>query len=198
MQSAVQPEGGELELCYLASTPMEDPSVCVPGQNPGERRIQSGDVIITEIGAAYRGYAGQIHRPVAVGRPPLPAYQQLFEVALEAYQQIVASIRPGATGQEVLEAAEVIHRKGYTIYDDLVHGFGGGYLPPILRTRQTTHGETGEFVFEKNMCIVVQPNIITPDERMGLQLGQLHVVNDEGLESLQHYPLEFICLEGKS
>jgi hypothetical protein len=42
------------------------------------------------------------------------------------------------------------------------------------------------------MCVVIQPNVISPERRMGIQLGQLHVVDDDGLETLQHYPLEFI------
>jgi Xaa-Pro aminopeptidase len=200
MRAAVQDRGGELDLCYLASTPMDRPAACVPAQNPGDRRLQDGDVIITEIGAAVagyagHGYAGQIHRPLAVGRPPDPAYQALFAVALEAYQRVAAAIRPGATEQDVLDAAEVIHARGYTIYDDLVHGFGGGYLAPVLRTRRTAHGEVEPFVFQQNMCVVVQPNVITADERMGLQLGGLHLVTASGLESLQRSPLEFICVQ---
>lgn len=192
MHAALHSSGGQLELCYLASTSMSDPSVCVPAQNPSCRVLQVGDVVITEIGAGRGGYAGQIHRPLAVGASPTKEYRRLFDVAAEAYHCIVDVIRPGATEQEVLDAAEIIHEKGYTIYDDLVHGFGGGYLPPVLRTRQTTHGPVEPFVFQENMCIVVQPNVITRDERMGLQLGQLHRVTQVGLESLQRYPLEFI------
>lgn len=192
MQMAVLPKGGQLDLCYIASTPMRDPSVCVPAQNPSGRIIQNGDVIITEIGVSWKGYAGQIHRPIAVGEPPVPEYQELYDVAKEAYQRIVEVVRPGATEQDVLDAAQIISKRGFSIYDDLVHGFGGGYLPPVLRTRQTTHGVIEPFTFEKNMCLVVQPNVISPDERMGLQLGQLHVVTDSGLEPMHHYPLEFI------
>jgi len=192
MQMAVLPKGGQLDLCYIATTPMQDPLVCVPAQNPSGRIIQNGDVIITEIGVSWKGYAGQIHRPIAVGEPPVPAYQELYDVAKEAYQRIVEVVRPGATEQDVLDAAEIISKRGFSIYDDLVHGFGGGYLPPVLRTRQTTHGVTEPFTFEKNMCLVVQPNVISPDERMGLQLGQLHVVTDSGLEPMHRYPLEFI------
>lgn len=191
MQSAVQPAGGQLELCYLASTSMEEPSAFVPGQNLTNRRIQVGDVIITEIGVGWGGYAGQIHRPVAVGKPPTQDFQRLFDVAREAYHRVTEVIRPGVTSQAVLDAAEVIHDRGFTIYDDLVHGFGGGYLPPVLRTRQTSHGKNDDFVFAENMCIVIQPNVISLDQRSGIQLGQLHVLRDHGLESLQHYPLEF-------
>jgi Xaa-Pro dipeptidase len=192
MKTAVLPKGGLLDLCYLASTSMRDPSICVPAQNPSGRVIQNGDVIITEIGVSWKGYAGQIHRPIAVGEPPVPAYQRLYDVALKAYQGVAEVIRPGATEQDVLDAAEIIHQNGFTIYDDLVHGFGGGYLPPVLRTRRTTHDAVEPFVFEKNMCIVVQPNVISQDERMGLQLGQLHLVTDSGLEPMHRYPLEFI------
>jgi len=44
--------------------------------------------------------------------------------------------------------------------------------------------------FERNMAVVLQPNPITPDERMGLQLGALTIVTDAGAESLHHVPLE--------
>lgn len=192
LQNAVGPEGGQIDLAFIASTPMRDPSIGVPAQTLSAREIQRGDVIIAEIGIARDGYAGQIQRPFAIQEPPTPEYQRLYDVALEAYQKIVAVIRPGATEQDVLTAADVIEQHGLTICDDLVHGFGGGYLPPILRTRQTTHGKAGSFVFQKNMCIVVQPNVTSRDERRGVQLGQLHLVTDQGLESLHSFPFQFV------
>jgi hypothetical protein len=44
--------------------------------------------------------------------------------------------------------------------------------------------------FEQNMAIVIQPNPITPDERMGLQLGALTVVTEKGAECLHQVPFE--------
>jgi len=40
------------------------------------------------------------------------------------------------------------------------------------------------------MAIVIQPNPITPDERMGIQLGALTVVRDDGAECLHGIPFE--------
>ena len=40
------------------------------------------------------------------------------------------------------------------------------------------------------MTVVVQPNPITPDERMGLQLGALTVVTERGADSLHTLPFE--------
>lgn len=194
LQAAVAGDGGQVDLCFLASTPMDNPSVCVPAQNLSQREIAHGDCIITEIGISKDGYAGQIHRPIAVGGRPNATYQAMYDVALEAYHRVCAAIKPGNTAEDVLSAAEIINARGYTICDDLVHGFGGGYLPPVLRTRQTMAEAAAPFVFERNMCIVVQPNITDMAERMGLQLGQLHVVTDSGLEPLHRYPLEFVVV----
>jgi hypothetical protein len=46
------------------------------------------------------------------------------------------------------------------------------------------------FRFEHGMTVVIQPNPITPDERMGLQLGALTVVGEDGAESLHGVPFE--------
>jgi hypothetical protein len=44
------------------------------------------------------------------------------------------------------------------------------------------------------MAIVIQPNPITPDERMGLQLGALTIVRDGGAECLHAVPFEPIVV----
>ena len=75
--------------------------------------------------------------------------------------RIVEVLRPGATIGEVLDAAEVITDSGFDIWDDLVHGFGGAYLPPIVRTRANrgaTHPD--DFEYPDGTLLVVQPNVI--------------------------------------
>jgi Xaa-Pro aminopeptidase len=121
----------------------------------------------------------------------------MFDVALEAYERIVDVLRPGTTEAEVIRAGSVIGEAGYAIYDDLVHGYGVDIMPPIVdrscvqwwpwdEARPAPEGRT----FEQGMAVVVQPNPITPDERMGLQLGQLTVVRADGAESLHSLPFE--------
>ena len=184
--------GGKTHIHYIATTPMRNPTVCVPAQYQSNRVIEKGDVLITEISAHYHGYPGQILRPFAIGTPPTPQYQHMYDVAVEAFHRIAGVIRPGATTDDVLEAGEYIHNAGFSIYDDLLHGFGGGYLPPILRTRRTGARPAAPFTFEENMTLVIQPNVITEDERMGVQVGELVRVTGEGVESLHRYPLRFV------
>jgi len=181
---------------------MNDPNGCLPAQNPSNRVIQRGDVIITEISASYWGYSGQIHRPIFVGADPTPAWQRMFDVALDAYNRITGVIQPGASEGDVTRAASVIGEKGYAIYDDLIHGYGVDIHPPLIDRSCCQYWPWNDDNpapearhFEENMAIVVQPNPITPDERMGLQLGALTVVTGDGCECLHHVPFEPVIVE---
>jgi len=184
--------GGKTHIHYMAATPMRNPGVCVPAQHLSNRVLEQGDVLITEISAHYHGYPGQILRPFTIGEPPTAEYQRMYNAAAEVFHRIAGVIRAGATSDEVLDAAEYIHTAGFTIYDDLVHGFGCGYLPPILRTRRTSARTPQPFTFQEKMTVVIQPNVITADERMGVQVGELVRVTHGGVESLHRYPMRFV------
>jgi len=194
---AYRPDGGMPRIMFLRSMSMDDPTGCVPAQNPSARRLEAGDVIITEFSASYWGYTGQIQRVVFVDAEPTEDWKRLFEVALEAYERIAAVIRPGATEADTIRAGSVIGEAGYRIYDDLVHGYGVDIMPPIVDrscveywpwddARPAPPGRT----FEEGMAVVIQPNPVTPDEQMGLQLGELTVVRANGVESLHAVPFE--------
>ncbi|HEU5440583.1 MAG TPA: Xaa-Pro peptidase family protein [Ktedonobacterales bacterium] len=191
VEGAYLPLGGHTHIHYMGTTPMRDPSLCVPAQIQSDRVLQAGDVLITEISAQYDGYPGQILRSFSIGEPPTAEYQRMHDLAVRVFERIAGVVRPGATVEEVLDAADEIHEAGYTICDDLLHGFGGGYFVPHVRTKQTGGTRNPGFVFAENMTFVIQPNVITPDERMGVQVGELLRVTRTGVESLHQYPMRF-------
>jgi Xaa-Pro dipeptidase len=194
VESAYLGAGGTNQIHFMATTPMGEPGVCVPAQYPSNRVIEPGDVLITELSAQYWGYPGQVLRPYAISQEPTPLYQELYEASVECFNRVAAVLRPGATAQEVVDAARVIEDAGFSIYDDLLHGYGGGYLPPVLRTASTAHGPVPDFVFEEGMTVVIQPNVITTDERAGVQVGELVRITNSGCESLHRYPMRFtVC-----
>jgi Xaa-Pro aminopeptidase len=192
VENAYLHDGGQTVIHYISTTSMHDSNRCAPAQNHSDRLLQKGDVILTEISAAYWGYAGQILRPISVAEEPTPDYQGMYRVAEDAYYRVAEAIKPGATAQDILQAGTFIDETDYTICDSLVHGFGIGLLPPSLRTPATQAKSPGDFVFEANMCLVIQPNIITTDYKTGVQLGNLCLVTQTGLEPLQKYPVQFM------
>ena len=82
----------------------------------------------------------------------------------------------------------MIEEMGFTIYDDLVHGYGGGYLPPVLGTKSRPNLPTPDMVLEEGMALVIQPNVITTDEKAGVQTGHLVVVSGDGHRPLHDVP----------
>lgn len=191
IEEAALSAGGLPHLYYISSGPQDGSSACVPRQNLSHRVIERGDVINTEISISYWGYSGQTHRPVFVQAEPNQLYRKLLNAALDAYTQCCAVLRPGATVEDVLDAAEVIHAQGFTINDGLLHGFGIGLLPPSVRTRKTAQEPHTSFTFESSMCVVVQPNVVTPDERAGVQLGNLLRITETGSECLHTIPVQY-------
>jgi Xaa-Pro aminopeptidase len=189
-EAAYRSEGVMPRITFLRSMAMDEPNGCVPAQFPSRRRLQPGDVVITEVSASYWGYAGQTHRPIFVDSEPVGEWRRMFDVAKAAYDAIAAAMVPGAYEADVIRAAELIRAAGYEIYDDLIHGYGVDIMPPLIDRHRLARpaDEAGER-FERNMTIVIQPNPITPDKRMGLQVGALAVVTETGAESLHRVPL---------
>jgi Xaa-Pro aminopeptidase len=203
IESSYRRLGGQPHLAYLRSMPMDAPTACVPAQNVSDRQIRSGDVVILEISASFGAYSGQIQRPIAVGQDPSREWQKLFDVGMQAYLNLCQTLRPGATEADAIKAASCIGEAGYRIYDDLLHGFGVDIQPPLIDqsccafwpwddSRPAPRGRP----IERDMAIVIQPNPIAPDERMGLQVGGLTRITDSGAVSLQEFPMKFVVAHG--
>jgi Xaa-Pro dipeptidase len=186
--------GGTTHIHYFGATAMAAPELSVPAQWPAARPLARGDALTCEVSASFWDYSGQLLRTFAVGADPLPLYRELHEVADAAFDAIVERLRPGASAAEVVEASSMIEESGFTIRDDLLHGFVGGYLPPVLGSRSRALEEVPDFTFEAGMTVVVQPNVVTSDECAGVQTGELVLVGEAGVERLHEYERGFLRL----
>jgi Xaa-Pro dipeptidase len=184
-------QGGTTMIHYIAVTSMADPQVCVPPQFHSTRKVQSGDVVFCELSAFWWDYAGQVLRTFTLGAEPTPLYRDLYETAEAAFDAVTAVVRDGTTMQEILDATSVIEARGFTIYDDLMHGFGGGYFQPIIGCRSRPAGPLPDMTLEENMTVVVQPNVVTSDHKAGVQVGELIRVTKAGFERLHTAPRGF-------
>ncbi len=187
-------EGGYAGIHFMTSMPMDDPHFPVPAQYQSNRRLAEGDVLITEISGAYWGYSGQIHRTYSLGRGPSPEWAELHAVAVEAFETLAEFIKEGVTSAEVEEVADLIHDRGYEVYDDLLHGVSQS--PPIIQTAKGRRHESAPLTFKEAMVVTIQPNVITEDQRMGLQFGETMVVGKQRCRRLNHYRREWIVCGG--
>lgn len=192
VESAYVKHGGTTMIHYIGVTAMDKPHIYVPPQHHSPRKVQSGDVVFCELSAFWWDYAGQVLRTFTVDAEPSPRYRDLHDTAEAAFDAVTAQIRHGATMQDILDATSVIEDRGYTVCDDLMHGFGGGYFQPIVGTKSRMAGKLPEMALEENMTVVIQPNVVTTDadesKRAGVQVGELVRVTRGGFERLHRAP----------
>ena len=135
----------------------------VRGMNPpGERVLQKGDLVTTELTPCVDGYYAQICRTLVLGQPSalqLKCYQ-VFQEALVAG---IDAVKPGATHGEVATAQNDVFRK-----------YGLGEYVGSQYTRVRGHGmglfvdgahvlEDVKLVLEPNMTLIVHPNTYHPE-----------------------------------
>jgi Xaa-Pro aminopeptidase len=184
-------EGGTTFIHYIGVTPMANPNLFVPPQFHSPRPVEKGDVVFCELSGVFWDYSGQVLRTFSVGADPTPLYRDLHATAEAAFDAVTKVVRHGTTMEEILQAASLIEERGFTVCDDLMHGYGGGYFPPILGTRSRPAGPLPKMTLEENMTVVVQPNVIARDRPAGVQVGELIRVTKTGFERLHQAPRGF-------
>ena len=191
IEGAWLPHGGTNVIHFIGVTPMDDPNLCVPAQYPSTRRVAPGDVVTTEISGAFWDHSGQVLRSFAVGREPTQLYRDLHAAADAAFEAMFAAVRPGAKPADLVAASRIIEEAGFTTNDDIVHGYGGGYLPPVLGSKSRPSGPIPDYAFAPGMMMVIQPNVITRDDRAGVQTGELVLVTETGARRMHDFPRGF-------
>ncbi len=192
VERAYVPFGGSTVIHFIGVTAMSAPDLGVPTQFAGNRRIAAGDVVFAEISAAFWEHPGQVLRSFALGAEPPPLYRDLHAAADAAFVAVAAVLKAGAMPREVIEAARVIEQAGFTIIDDLLHGYGGGYLPPVLGSESRPSAHVPDEPFRAGMIVVIQPNVVTRDGKAGVQTGEMVLITEIGIEPFHHVPRGFL------
>ena len=180
---------------YVGVTPMRAPNLGVPRQFPLTRRVQKGDIVVAEITATFWDYPGQVLRSFAINENPPTLYQELHAAADAAFDAIIKVLKAGADPMEVIEASRVIEDSGFTIIDDLLHGYGAGYLPPILGCTNRPGIAVAREKFRAGQTVVVQPNVVTKDRKAGVQTGEMLLVTETGTERFHTIPRGILTIK---
>jgi Xaa-Pro dipeptidase len=183
--------GGTNVIHFFGVTSMANPDRGVPTQFVGNRKVARGDIVFAEISAAFWDYPGQVLRSFAVDEDPPNLYRALHAVADAAFNAIAAMLKEGTLPQQVIDMSEVIEAAGFTIIDDLLHGYGGGYLPPILGSKSRPSAHVPDEPFRAGMVVVIQPNVVTTDGKAGVQTGEMVLITKTGIEPFHAIPRGF-------
>jgi Xaa-Pro aminopeptidase len=188
--------GGEMGMIQLGSAPMDDPDINDQRPRPVSRVIGPRDFINNEIGIFYNGYESQTGKPIVTGTPTREI-EEMFEIALEAYKRIEATLRVGQTSADSLEAAKFVHEMGYQYYGGFLQGMLGANPrhEPQVDFDRVTSGEDrflfdadGKLTYKAGMMFTLQVHLIDKHKTRSLFLGDSFVITGSGANCLNKVP----------
>jgi len=187
--SAMLQGGGDIDFLIIGSTPMANPAMFFGNPRPSERKLRTGDIVIMELAAGYRGYTAQIGSPICLGPPTEMVHKFWEEITLPGYRRIIAEIKPGNPIDNIRIAAQFFRQKGVQSRPTQIHGIDIVTATPHVFAERTEAREADK-VFLPGMVTMAEPNPITADGMFGIFLGHTFIVTPDGHEVVDKFPLE--------
>jgi len=176
--------GSEPEIPF-APIVSAGPNSANPHASPSDRKLQAGDLLVIDWGAAYDGYISDLTRTFAVGEVDAEL-QKIHKIVQQANAAGRAAAKPGVPCADVdIATRAVIEDAGYGKYFNhrTGHGIGmEGHEAPYLRGDNMQLLETG-------MAFTVEPGIYLTG-RNGVRIEDNMVITDTGAECLSDMPRE--------
>lgn len=174
--------GSESEIPF-APIVSAGPNSANPHASPSERKLQAGDLLVIDWGAAHHGYISDLTRTFAVGEVD-EEFKKIHAIVQEANAAGRAAANPGVPCAGVDKAArDVIEKAGYGKYftHRTGHGIGmEGHEAPYMR------GDNMQLL-EPGMAFTVEPGIYLTG-RNGVRIEDNMVIMDDGAQSLSDMP----------
>jgi Xaa-Pro aminopeptidase len=151
----------------------------LPHAQPTAARLQSGGLVLVDMGAIVDGYSSDMTRMLFLGVPAAKV-KRVYRAVLEAQLAAIATVRAGASTAAVDRVARRVLR-GYGLDRAFVHSTGHGlgleiHEPPRLGKRDKGRLEAG-------MAITIEPGVYL-EGFGGIRIEDTVVVTEAGCEIL--------------
>lgn len=159
------------------------PNAVILHYNENRRRMDSGDLLLMDVGAECNGYTTDITRTVPVNGKFTARQREIYEIVLGAQNAAIAAIKPGVRmsgeGQSLTSIArEYINSHGKDLQGKplgryFTHGLGH-------HVGLEVHDATDGVVLQPGMVITIEPGIYIPEESIGVRIEDMVLVTEAG------------------
>ena len=165
------------------------PNTSMPHGVPGDRKLQPGDFITMDFGAAYKGYCSDMTRTVALGFAT-EEMKKVYHTVLEAQCAAIAATKAGVIGKDVdAVARKIIEDAGYGPY----FGHGYGHSLGLEIHEPPNCNPAGETVMESGVVCSAEPGIYLPG-KFGVRIEDVVVFREDGCENITNSPKNLMIL----
>ena len=191
---AVLAGGGQVHLMMIGATSMADPRLMYPNPNPSHRALREGDIILTEIAAAYLGYSAKIGHPITIGEPA-PEAQRMYEVSVEVLREIEAVLGPDVALEKIMEASGGYRRAGMQSRPVTLHGIDLITAGPKVSVRGVSSAGFDDRLVP-GMVVNIESTPISQDGVYGQFLSRTYAIEEDGVQCLTPYPVDELLTVG--
>jgi Xaa-Pro aminopeptidase len=163
------------------------PNAALPHGRAGQRRIESGELVVIDFGGVLDGYCTDLTRTVVAGAAA-PRERRLIEQVIEAQAAAFARVRAGVEPEAVDDAArESLGRVG--LADAFTHGTGHGLGLEIHEAPRVSKRRAGqaEPLLRAGMVLTLEPGAYLPGWG-GARIEDDVLVTEDGAEWLTNVP----------
>lgn len=157
-----------------------------PGGPPRLRAAQAGELMILDLGPAYRGYHADNCRTFAVDGDPTEDQTRARDVILEVFEIVRATVRPGTPCRDLfLQCKSHLDQYAFNaFFHHLGHGVG---LYPHEAPHLNPHWQD---TFEVGDVFTVEPGLYTEALNAGIRIEENYLVTDDGVQQLTSTPTD--------
>jgi Xaa-Pro aminopeptidase len=157
---------------------------------PTDRLLEPGDLVMTDIGARYRGYVADGGRGFTYGNASAEK-KAIVAAAARAVEAGLEAARPGIQAQELNAAIQqALVKSGYEKFSSEARGHGTGHgtgMDPEEEAPWIGPGNTT--ILRENMVFTLKATITVPGVG-GLRIEHVVRLSAGGIETLDRFPLE--------
>ena len=151
---------------------------------PSQKRIRRGEFVQLDQGPMWKGYYSELARMAFPGTPS-DEQRSMYQATFQAHEAAIDAIEPGATGNDVYDAArDVFVEFGYEEWmtDGIIgHGIGVvAHEPPYI-------GPTQSVTLEANTIVMIEPGLFRRGVA-GVRFEDMVLVTESGHEVLSRTP----------
>jgi Xaa-Pro aminopeptidase len=165
------------------------PNSSLPHAKPGSRRIEKGDIVMIDCGAAYEGYHSDETWTFVIGNGE-NRQKEVYAVVKEAHDRALGAVKAGVPCREIDRVARSFIEKK-TLGKYFSHGTGHGVGLDVHETPRIA--TTSEHVLKTGMVVTIEPGVYIPN-LWGIRIEDMVLVKEDGCEVLTRMPKGFTVL----
>jgi Xaa-Pro aminopeptidase len=163
-------------------------------EQPSFRTFKNGDVLLLEIEGRWGGYIAQIDQTWGIGSATQDL-QDAIKLAFEAYDRVMAKLKPGVTVRELIDVATFTAMNGRAKTGLGGHGRGTGDDGPLLVAGRPEPDEVLNLIIEEGCSFVIKPSVILDGVGDFARWGETVAVMETGAKRLGTRPQEMRILK---